>query len=270
MSTTRRTTYIAGPMRGQVLFNFPAFDAARDKLIGAGFHPVSPADIDRNCGFDPGSLPREYDWNLMPSELDLNSIITRDIYALRKCDSYVLLDGWEKSVGARAEKGLLDWQGAVRYDLATLKPCVDSSLHPEGKPTNPKDAIGSDKLPLHLWPATATATGCLAMLDGALKYGRSNFRAIGVRASIYADACARHVIRWFEGQDDDPDSGLPHLSHALACLAIIVDAKACGKLNDDRMYVGGFETLISDLTPHVKRLKEKYKESSPKHWTIKG
>ena len=25
------------------------------------------------------------------------------------------------------------------------------------KDTNPKDLIGSDKLPLHLWPSTATA-----------------------------------------------------------------------------------------------------------------
>ena len=49
------------------------------------------------------------------------------------------------------------------------------------KPTNPKDAVGSDKLPLHLWPTTATVVGALGLLDGALKYGRSNFRAVGVR-----------------------------------------------------------------------------------------
>lgn len=29
------------------------------------------------------------------------------------------------------------------------------------KPTNPKDLIGSGKLPLHLWPTTATAMGCI-------------------------------------------------------------------------------------------------------------
>src|SRR5687768_17394809 len=30
----------------------------------------------------------------------------------------------------------------------------------ETKPTNPKDAIGSDKLPLHLFPGTAVVAGC--------------------------------------------------------------------------------------------------------------
>ena len=71
------------------------------------------------------------------------------------------------------------------------------------KPTNPKDAIGSGKLPLHLWPTTATALGCISMLNGMLKYGRSNFRAVGIRASIYYDAAMRHLNAWFEGEDDD-------------------------------------------------------------------
>lgn len=137
----------------------------------------------------------------------------------------------------------------------------------ETKPTNPKDIIGSNKLPLHLWPQTATAYGCLALLDGALKYGRGNYRAIGVRASIYYDACLRHLTAWFEGQDQDPDSGLPHLAHALACLAILVDAQVCGKLNDDRQYPGGWANTVEILTPHVARLKELRQEHNPMHYT---
>lgn len=136
------------------------------------------------------------------------------------------------------------------------------------KPTNPKDAIGSDKVPLHLFPTTAKALGAMALLDGALKYGRSNFREVGVRASIYYDAANRHLDRWFEGEDTDPDSGLPHLAHVLACVAILVDAKAAGKLNDDRMVAGGFENLLKEITPHVKRLKEEYADRDPKHYTI--
>lgn len=138
----------------------------------------------------------------------------------------------------------------------------------ELKPTNPKDAIGSDKLPLHLWPNTASALGSLAMLDGALKYGRSNFRAIGVRASIYYDASIRHITKWFEGEDIDRDSGLPHLAHALACLAIIVDAQAAGKFTDDRMHPGGYLDYLDALTLHVKRLKELHAKRNPHHYTI--
>lgn len=138
----------------------------------------------------------------------------------------------------------------------------------EEKPSNPKDLIGSSKLPLSLWPETATALGCLGLLDGCLKYGRANYRAIGVRASIYVDALRRHVARWYEGEEHDPDSGLPHLAHALACLAILVDAQAAGKLNDDRMVAGGFPELLQSLTPHVARLKALHKDKSPHHYTI--
>jgi hypothetical protein len=136
------------------------------------------------------------------------------------------------------------------------------------KPSNPKDLIGSDKLPMHLWPETATALGALALLDGALKYGRGNFRAVGVRASIYVDAARRHLTAWFEGEDADPDSGLPHLGHALACLAILVDAEAAGKLNDDRQVGGGYRPLVDALSPHVARLKALHAEKNPKHYTI--
>lgn len=136
------------------------------------------------------------------------------------------------------------------------------------KPSNPKDAIGSDKLPLHLWPETATALGCLAFLNGALKYGRANFREIGVRASIYTDAAKRHLNAWFEGEECDPDDGVPHLAAALGCIAIIVDAGAAGKLNDDRNIAGGYRALVDGLTPHVARLKESHKNRTPKHYTI--
>lgn len=140
--------------------------------------------------------------------------------------------------------------------------------HDGCKPTNPKDAIGSGKLPVHLWPETASIMGAMALLDGMLKYGRSNWREAGVRASIYVDALRRHVGAWFEGEDNDPDSGLPHLSHALACLAIIVDAQAAGTMTDDRQYPGAYRVLINALTRHVDRLKARHADKAPKHWTI--
>lgn len=137
------------------------------------------------------------------------------------------------------------------------------------KESNPKDIVGSSKLPLHLWPTTATALGCLGLLDGMLKYGRSNWRAVGVRATIYVDACKRHLDKWMEGEDTDPDSGLPHLAHALACIAILVDAMATHNLHDDRNYNGKRAVeFLQNLTPLVDRLKELHKEKSPKHYDI--
>lgn len=138
----------------------------------------------------------------------------------------------------------------------------------ELKNTNPKDLIGSDKMPMHLFPMTATVYGTLALLDGALKYGRANWRAAGVRASIYYDACLRHLTKWFEGETIDPESGLPHLAHAIACITILIDATEAGMLKDDRMYQGGYLDTLKKLVPEVKRLKEVHKEKNPKHWTI--
>lgn len=136
------------------------------------------------------------------------------------------------------------------------------------KPSNPKDIIGSDKLPLHLWPTTATAMGCIGLLNGMLKYGRTNWRHAGVRASIYVDAAKRHLDAWFEGEECDPDDGVPHLAAALACIAIVVDAEAAGKLVDDRMTPGGYRNMVEKLTPHVSRLKALHADKNPRHYTI--
>ena len=143
----------------------------------------------------------------------------------------------------------------------------ETQLAADEKATNPKDAIASGKLPLHLWPKTASIGGALALLDGMLKYGRTNWRVAGVKASVYVDALERHVTRWFEGEETDSESGLPHLWHALACLAILVDAQAANKLVDDRQYPGGFERMLEESTPHVARLNELRADKNPKHYT---
>ena len=115
---------------------------------------------------------------------------------------------------------------------------------------------------------TATIAGTLALLDGAMKYGRSNYREIGVRSSIYYDAAVRHLTAWFEGEEADPDSGIDHLGHALACIAILVDAKEAGKLNDDRNIQGGYRAMIDRLTSEVNRIKARHADKSPKHYDI--
>lgn len=137
------------------------------------------------------------------------------------------------------------------------------------KTTNPKDLLGQEKLPLHLWPASATYMGALALFEGYSKYGRMNWRASEVSASVYVAALKRHMEAWFEGQDDAPDSGLPHLGHALACLAILVDAQTQGTLVDDRQF-GDFEKiqkLAGQLTKKIPDIREKYADKAPKHWS---
>lgn len=104
----------------------------------------------------------------------------------------------------------------------------------EFKDTNPKDAVGTCKAPLSTVSGPVLMELGVAMLEGARKYGRHNYRVSGVRASVYYDAAMRHLMAWYEGQDFDPDSGLSHVTKAMASLAVLRDATINGKLVDDR------------------------------------
>lgn len=107
-----QTIYIAGPMRGKMSFNFPAFDAARDSFERRGFIVFSPADLNREAGFDPELLGSDYDWtDLNKCDFSLLDAIDRDVAALKQCDAIYMLSGWEGSKGAKAEKALAEWIG---------------------------------------------------------------------------------------------------------------------------------------------------------------
>lgn len=137
------------------------------------------------------------------------------------------------------------------------------------KPSNPKDAIGSKKLMMHLVPSTMNVYAAMAFTEGALKYGKYNWRVAGVRASIYLDALARHIAKWTNGEECDPDTGVPHLANALACLAIIVDAKVSGMLTDDRPPAQPeLATFINDGGKITVDLQNTFKDHSPIQYTI--
>jgi hypothetical protein len=136
------------------------------------------------------------------------------------------------------------------------------------KLTNPKDVIGSTKLPVHLVPACMDAYAALAFLEGALKYGTANWRVVGVRASIYYSALQRHLQKWWNGEEEDPTTGVPHLASALACIGIILDARQLGKLTDDRPPSTNMGNLISSFDAKVKHLKGLFAEEAPRHYTI--
>ena len=104
--------------------------------------------------------------------------------------------------------------------------------------TNPKDLIGVKKVSLTKLPPVAVLHTAHAMMNGAVKYGQYNWRDKAVRASIYVDACERHLHAWFDGEEDAADSGVHHLGHAMACLAILLDAQETGNLVDDRPATG--------------------------------
>lgn len=101
-------------------------------------------------------------------------------------------------------------------------------------PTNPKDLVGARKVSISCIPPIALVHEAHAMMDGARKYEKYNWRSNPVRADIYIDALLRHVFAWFEGEEYAEDSGAHHLGHARACLGILIDAMESGNLVDNR------------------------------------
>jgi hypothetical protein len=109
-----------------------------------------------------------------------------------------------------------------------------AGAHSKALTANPKDLFGAKKVSISKLPAIAVLHGAHAMMDGARKYGPYNWRDKKVVAGIYVDAAMRHIQAWFEGEENASDSGVHHLGHAIACCAILLDARETGNLIDDR------------------------------------
>lgn len=131
---------------------------------------------------------------------------------------------------------------------------------PDIKESNPKDAIGSRKVPLGLVPQQVVAEVGLALLEGACKYGAHNYRAIGVRSSVYHDAAHRHLAAWWEGQDIDPASGLHHITKALASLTVLRDAMIQGMCEDDRPPAAADPDWVERLNAEAARIIDAHPE----------
>jgi hypothetical protein len=130
------------------------------------------------------------------------------------------------------------------------------------KDTNPKDAVGIKKIPLSTISAPVLAEVGIAMLEGARKYGRHNYRVASVRASVYYDAAFRHLTDWWEGTDIDPDSGLSHITKAIAGLVVIRDAMIQDKFVDDRPPASP-KDWQKKLQPTIDALFERHPTSVP-------
>lgn len=130
------------------------------------------------------------------------------------------------------------------------------------KSTNPKDSVGVKK-----WRQFCTipfAPLCevgVAMLEGARKYGRHNYRVAGVRASVYIDAAIGHLVQWFEGEDIDPDSELSHITKAIATLMVMRDGMLNDKFIDDRPPKAKLNELRNTLQAKVEDIITKYPDA---------
>lgn len=137
------------------------------------------------------------------------------------------------------------------------------------KESNPKDAAANSKLHFELVPDSMQAYAALAFTEGALKYGRYNWRIKGAKASVYMAALDRHMKKWWNGQEEDPLTGVPHLAYALACIGILIDADLSGVLDDDRPPKQiGFPELLELSAAITAALQKKFESHNPRQYTI--
>ncbi|MGQ3049862.1 dATP/dGTP diphosphohydrolase domain-containing protein [Niveispirillum sp.] len=100
--------------------------------------------------------------------------------------------------------------------------------------TPKKVSASAGKAPLQLLPPAALMAEARAFAHGATKYGRWDWRRSDLIGSVYYGAVLRHLAAWYAGEDVDPESGVSHLAHARAGLAIMLDAIDTGRWTDDR------------------------------------
>lgn len=99
----------------------------------------------------------------------------------------------------------------------------------------PKEGKKNDqeKAPLDLIPPEAIEDEAKAWGFGATKYGRYNFRN-GIAYTRLIAAALRHLFALLRGEDNDPESGLPHESHVRCCMGMLAVMKKTRTDLDDR------------------------------------
>lgn len=118
-------------------------------------------------------------------------------------------------------------------------------LHVDKKPVKAPRRVGkakateggtkhdASKPPLSLIPVEALNSMADVLAYGAKKYGKGNYKA-GFKQSRLLDAALRHLTAYASKEDKDPESGLSHLGHAAASIAMLLQNIATGVAEDDR------------------------------------
>lgn len=107
------TLYLAGPMSGIAQYNYPRFQEISKDLRGAGYNIINPAEQDSEQmqkdalaskdGLVNGVMPVD-DKTIKFSGETWGDVMARDVkLVFEKADGVVVMEGWEKSRGARLE-----------------------------------------------------------------------------------------------------------------------------------------------------------------------
>lgn len=112
----------------------------------------------------------------------------------------------------------------------------------------------AEKPRMDLIPAGAALEIAKVFTFGAKKYAPNNWRG-GFDWSRLIGALERHIAAFKEGEDLDPESGLPHMAHAGCCVMMLLEHQRLNYGVDDRYCATSntnkrFKTIRTDTTCH--------------------
>lgn len=115
------------------------------------------------------------------------------------------------------------------YDLPFSKPVSDAANASKGLRYN------ANKLPVELVPASLNMAVAAVLEAGARKYARRNWEK-GINAEIIIGCLERHLLKYKSTvfSDLDPETGLPHLFHIAANVAMLIENMFYNESLDDR------------------------------------
>lgn len=91
----------------------------------------------------------------------------------------------------------------------------------------------SAKPDISLVPYIALKLEAEALMVGERKYGRYNYTK-GHKASQLISAAMRHLLAYYNGEENDPIDGQSHIGSVRACMAMLARQQELGTLIDDR------------------------------------
>jgi hypothetical protein len=129
-------------------------------------------------------------------------------------------------------------------------PPAVGTLKSEARGTGARFNAGKSEY--HQLPLFALDGVTRVLMYGAKKYAPGNYLK-GMPWTVAFNSAMRHLIEWQRGEELDPESGLPHLDHALCNLIFLSAYRDVFPEGDDRwpgMKKGG-------VPPHVEKPEPK-------------
>jgi hypothetical protein len=89
--------------------------------------------------------------------------------------------------------------------------------------------LDDGKAPWDLLPINALRAVVDVLGYGARKYSPGSWRFVPDARRRYYAAALRHLTTWWEGEQDDSESKLPHLGHAACCVLFLLSLEMTGE-----------------------------------------